>query len=203
MNDDNFNFNDAPPQRDPERKQELLPPDVYHLQIEALPGGVVDPLCLAKNQRTSHLEVKYTVIGGDYDGCSLYDNITLRFDDTEYEYNDPDAIVPPPLTPKLRRNYTEAVKIGRAKVRAILESAFAIDPKDQSPEACRKRDIGDLLKLTGLEFWGRVEIKKGTDKYPDKNELYCVVTPNMADWPQSDERGLVPRSNDLRDEIPY
>jgi hypothetical protein len=174
-NDDMFNLNSA----DRQREQTLIPAGVYRLRTKVRPGnaGPGSVLRLAKNGRTLMLDLELTVVGGESAGAKLWDLITVAAEPPEFE--DANAA---------EREQTErqtAVRIGRAKLRAILESAYAIDPDDDSEAAQEKRRFEDFLEFDALEFWAQVEIKNGTNGYKDKNVLYFVVTPNLPDWPRS------------------
>src|SRR5437016_411076 len=108
MSDDFFDLNDAEPQHGG-----VIPPGVYRLRAMVKPGGVVNPLCPAKNQRTKHLELDLTVVGGEHDGSKLRDYITLKFDDARYD--DGDILLPPPVSPEQAEKYRTAVRLGRSK----------------------------------------------------------------------------------------
>ena len=197
MSDDLFDYNDADPQRD----FTLAQPDLYWLRLEVRPGAVADDHLLpAKNGYTWHLSVKATVREGEYAGAVVFDYITLRFDPTG------DSLaVPAPQPPDKVDNYKTAVRLGRSKLRALLESAFAIDPNDNSDAANAKRHVkdNDFLNLNGLSIFARVDIRKGSNGYKDSNCIDYIVVPGMPEWPHPQENALVSRAKDLDEEIPY
>src|SRR5262249_9462625 len=80
-------------------------------------------------QRTEMLDLELTVVGGEHSGRKVRDLITVGFDDSES--NDPDIM---PVDPDQAERYRTAVRIGRSKLRAILESAHAINPNDHSDQ---------------------------------------------------------------------
>jgi hypothetical protein len=193
MTDDLFDLNDA------ERPREvtIAPPGLYWLSVEVRPGAVGDDHLLpAKNNFTWHLSLKCTVKGGEYAGAVAFDYITLKFDPAGS--GDPD-LCPPPL-PQQAENYKTAV-------RALLESAFAIDPNDDSEEANAKRCVkdNDFLNLNGLVFFARVDIRKGSNGYKDSNTVDYVITPDMPEWPRqtTKQKGVVSLSDDLNDSIEF
>jgi hypothetical protein len=202
MNDDLFNYNDAEKNRD----LTPVPPGVYRLRTKVRPfgGDLNNPLRPAKSGYTEMLELGFTVVGDknggrEHDGHWFSDYITLVFTD-----GDPNDIDKPPAPPIQAEKYRTAVRIGRAKLRAILESAYAIDPNDDSDGANAKRKIKSFGDLDGLEFWGRVGIRPGNDQYGERNDLKYVVTPNLPDYPRErTQRGIVLRSKDLDDGIPF
>jgi hypothetical protein len=195
-NNELFNLNDA----DPQREQTIIPAGVYQLRTKVRPGGAGpgNVLRRAKNLRTLMLDLELTVIGGESAGQKLWDLITVSAEPGEFEdANDAER--------EQTERYATAVRIGRSKLRAILESAHAIHPDDASEAAQKKRKIEDWLDFDNLKFWGQVELKKGTNGYRDKNVLYFVVTPNLPDWPrQANPPGkAVALARELDDEIPY
>lgn len=71
--------------------------------------------------------------------------------------------------------------MGRSFVKAILNSARGIDPKDNSPEAQNKRRISGFADLDGIEFLAKIDVgKDGRDD--DKNEIRTAVTPDSKDY---------------------
>ena len=71
--------------------------------------------------------------------------------------------------------------MGRSFVKAILNSARGIDPKDNSPEAQNKRRISGFADLDGIEFLAKIEVgKDGRDD--DKNEIRAAITPDSKDY---------------------
>src|SRR5262245_46779599 len=120
-----FDINEVEPERDPTP----VPSSVYRLRAEVLPAGVVNVLRLAKNGRTEMLELKCRIVGGEHDGSLVYDYITLRFDDTHYDNPELD------ITPQQARKYETAVELGYRRLRALIDSAHALDPKDKSDAA--------------------------------------------------------------------
>jgi len=197
MSEDLFDFNDAEKQRD----LTIAPPGLYWLRTEVRPGAVVDDHLLpAKNGHTWHLSLKCTVQGGEHAGATAFDYITLRFDPSD---GGPDF---PGPTPQQAENYKTAVRMGRSKLRALLESAFAIDPNDDSEEANAKRRVkdNDFLNLNGLVFFARIDIRKGTNGYKDSNTIDYIIVPGMPEWPKPAQgKAVASRAANLNDEIPF
>jgi hypothetical protein len=192
-----FNFNDAEKQRN----LSIIPPGVYRLRakVRMFNGDRDYPLRPAKSGRTEGLDLELTVIGGEHSSAKLRDLITVTFDDREYD--DPD-ITPLDATERFRT----AVRIGRGKLRTILESAHAIDPDDDSELAKEKRTIKSWLDFDGIEFWAYVDTRKGTNGYQDRSEIKYVITPNLPNWPREavrQPRQVVPLAKEMDDEIPY
>ncbi len=74
--------------------------------------------------------------------------------------------------------------MGRTFVRAALNSARNVQPKDNSPQAAAARRIQGLHELDGLEFIARIDVEKD-----GRGELRNVV--KMAVEPGEPEYGLV------------
>lgn len=199
MSDDLFNYNDA----DKQSNYELAPPGKYRLRVTVRPGSIEDDhLVPAKNGYTHHLALKYTIQGGEYDGTQLFDYITLKHSPNG---RDLEGYELGPASPQKVEGFQTAVRLGRAKLRALLESAHAINPNDNSAEANAKRRVkdNDFLNLDGLEFWAHVDIRKGRDGYRDSNTIDFIITPDLPDWPTATQNAIVPRSQEFNDEIPY
>lgn len=82
----------------------------------------------------------------------------------------------------------QMVDRSKAIRKAILDSAYGIDPNDKSPEARGKRSK-TLKDFEGIKFQARVGIEKGrpkspgsTEMYRDKNLLDAVVTPDKSGY---------------------
>lgn len=85
--------------------------------------------------------------------------------------------------------HNKAVEITRSRVRAMIESAYGIDPSDDSPAAMEGRTIQDWADLDGLEFVAKIGVEKDkTGQYGDKNVLNGAVTPDSKEY-----AGFVPK----------
>ena len=74
--------------------------------------------------------------------------------------------------------------ITKATLRAMVESATATDPKDESPQAKANRQIGGFKQLDNCPFYAKLGVEAGNENpirpgtyYPDKNIIAYVVTP--------------------------
>lgn len=68
-------------------------------------------------------------------------------------------------------------KITKSALRAILDSAHGLDPKDESPTAQAKRRIGGLYDLNNLTFVAKV----ATDE-EGRSELDAAITRDRAEY---------------------
>ena len=155
-----MNFNDAEQQRD---MGEPIPAGtIVKVHMKIRPGGYNDPDPskgwtggYAKRSDTTGavmLDCEFTVIGGDYNKRKVWSNVGL--------YS--------PKGPKWG-------EMGRAFLRAAIESARGIDPNDASEAAMKARVVNGLADLDGLEFAARVDIEEGQNGYGDKNVIQTVV----------------------------
>ena len=76
---------------------------------------------------------------------------------------------------KNEKGESMSANISKATLRAIVESAKGVDPKDTSEDAKAKRVLQSFDDLNGLEFTAKIKIEKGTDGYADKNNLGGVI----------------------------
>ena len=71
--------------------------------------------------------------------------------------------------------------MGRAFIRAILNSARGISDKDKSHQAATARRINGLADLDGVEFLARIDVEK--DQHDDnKNVIKFAVTPDHKQY---------------------
>jgi hypothetical protein len=68
-------------------------------------------------------------------------------------------------------------KITKSALRAILDSAHGLDPKDESPTAQAKRRIGGFYDLNNLTFVAKI----ATDE-EGRSELDAAITRDRAEW---------------------
>jgi hypothetical protein len=73
--------------------------------------------------------------------------------------------------------------IAKRTLRAMIDSALALDPDDNSEEAKSKRRLRGLADLDGIVFVAKITVEPSTDsRYPDKNKLDRPVLPNEKEW---------------------
>jgi len=189
-------LNDAETQRD----RSLIPPGVYCLEITVKRGGAGEDgwLKLAKNLRSLMLSLECKVVGGDYAGKKVFDLITLEFDET-------DSIHLSPIDPGKLDNYRTSVRMGRSRLRAIVDSAHALDPKDNSFVAKEKRKLMSYGDLMGLQFYAQVEEQPAREGYGPRNVIDFIITPDLPDYPKPSANTAVAlkrtAAEDLNDEI--
>jgi hypothetical protein len=150
------NFNDAEDQM----SYELIPhKTIVKVVINVKRGGYIteewnDGYATKSNSSNSvYLACEFVVIGGEYDNRKVWSNIGL---------------------------YSEAsdkyATIGRSTIKAILESANNLHPKDTSPQAAAVRSIKDFGDLNNLTLVAEIIINdKGQSP---RNEIKTIITPS-------------------------
>ena len=83
----------------------------------------------------------------------------------------------------LTDGHKKAAEITRAMLRAALESARNINPKDESDTARQARQVQGFGDFNELEFAIEVGIEKDkTGQYSDKNKIQRVITPDHKEY---------------------
>jgi hypothetical protein len=72
-------------------------------------------------------------------------------------------------------------QMGRTFLRAALNSALNVHPKDNSPQAAAARRITSFADIDGLEFIARVDVEKDA-KGDDRNVVKLAVEPDHKDY---------------------
>lgn len=84
-------------------------------------------------------------------------------------------------------------QMGRSFIRAALNSARGVDPRDSSPEATAARRIHGFHELDGLEFLARVDVEKDT-KGEDRNVVKTAIEPDHPDYAKFKGMPVKPRN---------
>lgn len=157
-------FNDAEQQT----SYDLIPnktPAKVHMKIK--PGGYNDSAqgwtggYATRNEKTGavYLNAEFTVIGGKFNKRKVFSLIGL-------------------FSPK----GDAWTRIGKAFIRAALESARGIKPDDASDRAMSARRIKDLSDLDGMEFCALIEVDKPQEGYDPKNIIQTVIGVGHKDY---------------------
>jgi hypothetical protein len=170
---------------DAEDKRSLLPPGPYQLKAEVLLGshGADNTLMLAANRRTMHVALMCTVMNvGKYHGRKVYDNITVALDES----------VQPPLDAAKLENLRTAVRMGRSKIKKIINLARGLDPDDKTEATQAKRAVETHEDLTGMIFWAEIGERAGSGGYDPSNCIDRIIQPGDADYPPTQAHAVVP-----------
>lgn len=142
-----------------------------------IPDGTVAPVIInlrgikpgKSDSRVKGLDLEFTVIEGPFKGRKAWKWAGIAGSDSE--------------------GHKTMVSITRSSIRAMLESAYGVDPADDSPEAMNGRRLADWEDLTGMAFVARFSVEAGTDytdaagntkKGKDKNDVRAVTPDDPA-----------------------
>lgn len=152
-----FDFNDATPQI----SGDLIPAKTYAKVIAAIrPGkGTADMWITKSASEFEYLNMEFTVVSAPMAKRKIFQNAGVG---------------------GVTDGHEKAANITRSFIRAMLESARGIDPKDESEKAQKARRIQSWGDLVELEFAVEVGIEKGKDGYDDKNKIQRVLLPGHA-----------------------
>ena len=76
----------------------------------------------------------------------------------------------------------EWANMGRSFIRAALNSARGIHPKDDSPAAQSARCIQSFADLDGIEFAARIDVERDQRTGEDRNVIRTVLQPDHPDY---------------------
>ncbi|MCA9385744.1 hypothetical protein KC717_03790 [Candidatus Dojkabacteria bacterium] len=107
---------------------------------------------LSKSGTSVYLACEFVILEDEYEHRKIWSNIGLRSDNSAL--------------------YGE---IGRSTIRAILDSAHSLHPKDKSPEAEKQRVIKSFADLDNLVCVAEITINDKGDK--PRNEIKTFITP--------------------------
>jgi len=106
-----------------------------------------------------YLACEFVILAGEYAKRKVWSNIGL--------YS--------------QKNNNNWGNMGRSFIRAILNSARGVLPKDESPNAQTARKINGLADLDGIEFIASIGIGKDQNG-SDKNEIQLAITPDHKEY---------------------
>ena len=154
-----YDYTDAPPSKFEPKIPEGTKTNVA---IHIKPGGVGEDGMLTRSKEgdCEMLAIVFTVADGTYKGEKWPEWWVLE---------------------GTTDGHAKAGEITRRKLKAVLDSAFGLDPNDKSPEARARRTIS-LGELEGMAFMAEIGIEKGRGDYGDKNIVANVITKDKKDW---------------------
>jgi hypothetical protein len=148
-----MNFNDAEPQTE----FGLIPANtIAKARLTIKPGNdFSDPfLTRSKNGESTYLDCEWIIMEGEFARRKIFDKIGIKGSD-------------------------QWINMGKAKIRAILESAKNIDPKDMSEATMAARKIDSVSELERLEPIIKIGIEHDRGGvYQDKNKVASIITPD-------------------------
>lgn len=76
----------------------------------------------------------------------------------------------------------EWANMGRSFIRALLNSARGLHPRDDSPAAQSARCIQGFANLDGIEFVARIDVEKDQRSVEDRNVIHTVIQPDYPEY---------------------
>jgi hypothetical protein len=148
-----MDFNNAEPQAE----FSLIPANtVVKARLTVRPGADFSTpgLTRSKSGDSAYIDCEYVITEGQYVRRKIFDKIGVEGSD-------------------------QWVTMGKSRIRAIIESAKNIDPKDMSDAAKTARNINTYFDLDGLELLIKIGIESDrSGVYPDKNRVASIITPD-------------------------
>jgi hypothetical protein len=158
-----FDYTDAPPP-----SFDLIPSDtVATVSIHIRAGNVGEDNMLKRSKEgdCEMLDLEFTVVDGSYKGRKFWQYLIITGTTDGHKKMAVDSL---------------------GVLKAILDSALGLKPKDVSAEARAARTVG-VKKFEGMNFMAKIGVEAGGPKKDgsgnaDKNILAGIITPDKTDW---------------------
>ena len=129
------------------------------------------PFVAVSSKKLYMLWVELRVVSGTYEGVKWRENWLLPEGQQRVQ---------------LTQGQKTGCRISFSRMRAIIEAARRIAPKDTSPQAASRRNINSWLDMNGMRFPARVGIADDGREYNGRiyydNTLAAVVTPDKEEY---------------------
>jgi hypothetical protein len=166
-----YDMNDAEPQR----SGEPIPDGSFAKMTMALrPGGIdgqseIDKgLLKASNTVGSdvlNLDCEFTIVEGPHAKRKFWQTLTASGGKVD------------------EKGVSLGWKITKSTIRAMIDSALGLNPKDMSEAAKQKRVLRGLADLNGITFVAKIRVEPSDDsRYGDANKLARVILPTEKEW---------------------
>ncbi len=162
-----YDLNDAQPQMAPIGG--LIPDGTFaRLRLTIRPGGVdggtqMDAGLLKASQSSDAkmLDCEFTILEGPHARRKFWQSFTVAGGKLD------------------EKGQSIGWKISKSTFRAIVDSAFGLDPRDETPATKAKRVLPGLRQLDGIVFAARIMVEPASNpKYRDQNRIANVVLPD-------------------------
>ena len=160
--DEQSNIGDVIPHKTPVKVRMKIRPGSYDDPAQGWTGGYATR---SDNTGVVYLDCEFTVIGGKYNKRKVWSNIGLHS----------------AKGPKWG-------EMGRAFMRAAVESARGVRPSDASEQALQARRISGFADLDGIEFAAFVDVQKASAEqiaqgyHDDRNVIQNVIPATHKDY---------------------
>jgi hypothetical protein len=162
-----YDYTDAPAPRAPD----LIPlGTIASVTMHIRPGnaGEDGQLTRSKDGLSAYLDCEFVVVDGEHAKRKFWDKFLLE---------------------GTTDGHAQMIDTNRLTLKAVLDSAFGLDPNDKtSPEVRAARTVS-LKQFEGVTFMAEIGIEKGKPKndgsgknWADKNILAGVITKEKKDW---------------------
>lgn len=165
-----MDFNNAPEQR----SFEVIPAgEICNLQMKIRPGKGGDGGWLkpSKTGECEMLDCEFVVVDGKYANRKFWQQFVIRGNTAKHAL---------------------AGDISIGVLRAILESARSIKPKDTSEAAQAARHTNGWEDFHGLRFVAQIGVRPAQGEFAAKNEIKQVITPDRQCWKQVEQVSVQP-----------
>lgn len=140
---------------------------VTQLRIRAGGSGEDGVLKRSQNGTSEFLDAEFILLDGKFSKMKFWQNLLLAGETDGHK---------------------QMIAKSQAILKAMLNSAYGLDPNDKGPEARAKRSK-TLKDFEGIRFQAKVGIEKGkpkgpgsTEMYRDRNVLDAIVTPDKPGY---------------------
>lgn len=151
----------------------LIPANTFaKARLVIKPGNhFSDPMLTgSKIGDSSYLNVEFIILEGQYAKRKIFDKIGITGSDVW-------------------------INMGKARIRAILESAKNINPKDMSETAMNARKINSFDELNNLDVVIKIGVESDkSGAYQDKNRVVSIITPDHASYKEYMSNNDIPWS---------
>jgi hypothetical protein len=165
-----MNFNDAEAQIE----FGIIPNNTIAKAVLTIRAGndFSDPfLTRSKDGNATYLSCEFTILEGQFARRKVFDKIGICGSDVW-------------------------VNMGKARIRAILESAKNINSKDMSETAMAARKINSFDELNGLEPIIKIGVEHDrSGVYQDKNRVTSIITPEHKFFAEYTSNSDIPWGN--------
>jgi hypothetical protein len=195
-NDMTIDLNDAGSQQD-----DPFPSGIYRLRarLKAGTAGTDHLLVRAKNGVSLMLGLECIVVEGEHHGRKVWDYISCELDEADMITR---------LAADKLENLRASVRYGRKRLKAIIDSAFNLDPHDTGEAAQAKRRFEGYDFFDGIVFWAQVDEQPAGNGYRASNKINFIITNDLPDYPKTAAPvSTLPvpqkKRDDMVDEIPF
>jgi hypothetical protein len=159
------------------KQDEPFPAGIYRLKAKLMTGtaGPDFNLQRAKTSIALMLPLELTVVDGEHKNRKLFDYPTV-------DLVEEDLITP---NQEALDKVKSQMKYGHIKLRAIVDSAFGLNPDDESEKAqAVRRRFNSYNEFDGIVFSAPVKIAAATKDYAASNKINWIIVDGKEGYPE-------------------